>query len=111
MLLRKGCYVVVNTVIEFILGHQPTTNQACDKLWTKYHAEVVEAEWRYSSGIEQKTKVGLIAKRLGGIENLGFIVEYYNNYLCMKWTEEMKIRNIGDNLNVFKRKTQFSDIL
>lgn len=104
MLLSKGCYVVVNTVIEFILGHQTTTNQAWDKLWKKYHAEVVEAELRYCSGIEQKTNVGLIAKMLGGIENLGFIVAYCNNYLCIKWTEEMEIRNIGDNLNISKEK-------
>ena len=31
-----------------------------------------------------------MARMVGGLENLGFIPKDYNNYLRIRWTEEMK---------------------
>ncbi|XP_075674787.1 protein FAR1-RELATED SEQUENCE 5-like [Castanea sativa] len=53
-------------------------------------AQAVEAELADSSGIAPRASVGLMARRVGGLDNLGFIPEDYNNYLRTKRTEEMK---------------------
>ena len=36
-----------------------------------------------------------MAKRVGGLDNLGFIPEDYNNYLRTSRTDEMKSRDTG----------------
>ncbi|XP_075648610.1 protein FAR1-RELATED SEQUENCE 5-like [Castanea sativa] len=66
-------------------------------------AQAVEAELADSSGIAPKASVGLMARRVGGLDNLGFIPEDYNNYLCTKRTEEMKSRDTGGLLEYLQR--------
>ena len=44
-------------------------------------AQAIKAELADSSGIAPRASVGLMARRVGGLDNLGFIPENYNNYL------------------------------
>ena len=44
-------------------------------------AQAVEAELAGSSGIAPRASVELMARRVGGLDNLGFIPEDYNYYL------------------------------
>ena len=44
-------------------------------------AQAIEAELADSFGIAPRASVGLMARRVGGLDNLGFIPEDYNNYL------------------------------
>ena len=56
-------------------------------------AQAVEAELADSSGIAPRASIGLMARRVGQLENLGFIPEDYNNNLCTRRTYEMKSRD------------------
>lgn len=47
-------------------------------------AQVVEAELADSFGIAPKASIGLMVRRVDGIDNLGFNPEDYNNYLCTR---------------------------
>ena len=58
--------------------------------WSINLAQAVEAELADSSGIAPRASVGLMARRLGGLDNLGFIPEDYNNYLRSRRIDEMK---------------------
>ena len=42
-------------------------------------AQAIEAKLVDSSGIAPRASVGLMAQRVGGLNNLGFILEDYNN--------------------------------
>ena len=44
-------------------------------------AQAVEAELADSFGIAPRASVGLMARRVGGLDNLGFISKDYDNYL------------------------------
>ena len=50
-----------------------------------------------------------MAKRVGGLDNLSFILEDYNNYLRTRQTDEMKSRDAGDLLEYLQRM-QFEDL-
>ena len=57
--------------------------------------QAVEAELADSSGIAIRASVGLMARRVGRLHNLGFIPKDYNNYLHTRRTEEMKSGDTG----------------
>ena len=50
-----------------------------------------------------------MAWRVGGLDNLGFVLEDYNNYLRTRRTEEMKSRDKGGLLEYLQRM-QFEDL-
>ncbi|KAK9020446.1 hypothetical protein V6N11_010470 [Hibiscus sabdariffa] len=58
-------------------------------------AQVAELEIADRSGLAPKESVGFLARKVGGIENLGFIPEDYSNYLHTKRTIEMKVGDTG----------------
>ena len=58
-------------------------------------AQAIEAELVDSSGIAPRASVGLMARRVGGLDNLDFILEDYNIYLRTRWTDEMKSGDTG----------------
>ena len=51
-----------------------------------------------------------MAQRVGGLDNLGFIPEDYNNYLCTRRTEEMKNGDTGGLLEYLQRM-KFDDLM
>ena len=51
-----------------------------------------------------------MAKRVGGLDNLGFIPEDYNNYLHTSRTDEMKSRDTGGLLEYLQRM-KFDDLM
>ena len=73
-------------------------------------AQVVEAELANSSGIAPKASIGLMARRVGGIDNHGFILEDHNNSLRTRQTEDMKIGDIGGLLEYLQKKMQSKDL-
>lgn len=56
------------------------------------------------SGLDLKETLELLSRQAGGRENLGFIPEYYRNYLCSKRTREMKSGDTGGVLEYLQRK-------
>ena len=64
-----------------------------DKKGTINTAQAIEAELVANSRIAPKASVGLMARRVGRIEHLGFILEDYNNYLGTRRMEQMKIED------------------
>ena len=54
-------------------------------------AQAIEAELMDSSGVAPKATIGLMARMVGGIDNLSFIPKNYNNYLHIRRIEDMKI--------------------
>ena len=71
--------------------------------WSINLAQAVEAELADSFGIEPRASVGLMARRLGGLDNLGFIPEDYNNYLRSRRIDEMKSGDTGGLLEYIQR--------
>ncbi|XP_048332781.1 protein FAR1-RELATED SEQUENCE 5-like [Ziziphus jujuba] len=57
--------------------------------------QAAEIDIANSSGIAPKASLELMAKRVGGYENLGFIRDDYKNYLKMKRIIQMKVGEIG----------------
>ncbi|XP_060667172.1 protein FAR1-RELATED SEQUENCE 9-like [Ziziphus jujuba] len=53
--------------------------------------QAAEIDIADSSGIAPKSSLELMAKRVGGYENLGFICDDYKNYLKTKRTIQMKV--------------------
>ena len=51
-----------------------------------------------------------MAKRVGGLDNLSFILEDYNNYLRTSRTEEMKSEDTGGLLEYLQRM-KFEDLM
>ena len=66
-------------------------------------AQAVEAELADSSGIAPRASVGLMARRVGGLDNLGFIPEDYNNYLRTRRTAEIKSGDRGGLFEYLQR--------
>ncbi|OMO93847.1 hypothetical protein COLO4_16646 [Corchorus olitorius] len=58
-------------------------------------AQAAELDIADQSGIAPKESVGFLARKAGGVENLGFIPRDYNNYLRSKRTERMKVGDTG----------------
>lgn len=57
--------------------------------------QAVELEIADCFRIAPKESVGFLARKVGGLENLGFISEDYNNYLRSRRTEAMKVGDTG----------------
>nr|XP_048324128.1 protein FAR1-RELATED SEQUENCE 5-like [Ziziphus jujuba var. spinosa] len=57
--------------------------------------QAAEIDIADSSGIAPKASLELMAKRVGGYENLGFIRDDYKNYLKTKKTIQMKVGETG----------------
>nr|XP_015888411.1 protein FAR1-RELATED SEQUENCE 5-like [Ziziphus jujuba var. spinosa] len=53
--------------------------------------QAAEIDLADSSGIAPKASLELMAKRVGGYENLGFVRDDYKNYLKTKRTIQMKV--------------------
>ena len=51
-----------------------------------------------------------MAKRVGGLDNLSFILEDYNNYLRTSRTDEMKSEDTGGLLEYLQRM-KFDDLM
>ncbi|PIN02027.1 hypothetical protein CDL12_25461 [Handroanthus impetiginosus] len=75
-------------------------------------AQALQADDIDGSGIAPRARFALMAKQVGGRENVGFIYEDYKNYLRSKRTVQMRIGDTGcvlqylqqrqlDNLNFF----------
>lgn len=58
-------------------------------------AQAVEVEMAEESGIAPKQGIGFMARRVGGLHNLGFIPDDYKNYLRTRRTEEMRVGDTG----------------
>nr|XP_048321706.1 protein FAR1-RELATED SEQUENCE 5-like [Ziziphus jujuba var. spinosa] len=87
-------------IIDFIAQHTHVTStpskshlhRSQRKLTFVQAAEIDIAD---SSGIAPKASLELMAKRVGGYENLGFIRDDYKNYLKTKRTIQMKVGETG----------------
>ena len=66
-------------------------------------AQAVKAELADSFGIAPRASVGLMARWVGGLDNLDFISKDYNNYLCTRRIEEMKSEDTGGLLEYLQR--------
>ena len=67
--------------------------------------QVVKAKLANSYGIAPKASVGLMPRRVGGLDNLGFIPKDYNYYLSTRWTYDVgKFRPRLIKLTSFKPK-------
>ncbi|GMJ03099.1 FAR1-related sequence 5 [Hibiscus trionum] len=58
-------------------------------------AQAAELEIVDRSRLAPKENVEFLARKIGGVENLGFIPEDYRNYLRTRRTKEMKIGDTG----------------
>ncbi|KAK8993539.1 hypothetical protein V6N11_033634 [Hibiscus sabdariffa] len=58
-------------------------------------AQAAELEIADRSGLAPKESVEFLARKVGGIENLGFIPEDYSNYLRTRRTKEMRVGDTG----------------
>ncbi|KAK9027452.1 hypothetical protein V6N11_067287 [Hibiscus sabdariffa] len=109
---RFGCLAVLKVarfngkfqITEFIADHthalaSPSKHMFLRSQRTINLAQAVELEIADRSGLAPKKSVGILARKVGGVENLGFIPEDYNNYLRTKRTKEMKV---GDTSGVLE---------
>lgn len=71
-------------------------------------AQAAELDMAEQSGITPKASVEFMARKVGGIENLGFIPKDYNNYLRTKRSEQMKVGDTGGVLEYLQRM-QYED--
>ncbi|XP_038975003.1 protein FAR1-RELATED SEQUENCE 5-like [Phoenix dactylifera] len=96
------------SVIKFVSNHTHVLASPRKRIFLRSHrtinpAQAVEAELADTSGIAPKASIGLLARRVGGLDNLGFIPEDYNNYLRTRRTQEMKIGDTGGLLEYLQR--------
>ena len=73
-------------MVKFVLEHTHVLASPHKRIFLRSQrsinpAQAVEAELVDSSRIAPRAGVGLMARMVGGLENLGFIPEDYNNYL------------------------------
>ena len=85
-------------VVKFVSEHTHVLTSPRKRIFLRSQrsinpAQAVEAELADSSGIAPRASIGLMARRVGQLENLGFIPEDYNNNLCTRRTYEMKSRD------------------
>nr|XP_048322795.1 protein FAR1-RELATED SEQUENCE 5-like [Ziziphus jujuba var. spinosa] len=71
--------------------------------------QAAEIDIANSSGIAPKASLELMAKRVGGYENLGFIRDDYKNYLKTKRTIQMKVGETGGVLE-YLQSMQLEDL-
>ncbi|KAK8491764.1 hypothetical protein V6N12_005720 [Hibiscus sabdariffa] len=119
---RFGCLAVLKVsrfngkfqVTEFIADHTHALVSPSKRIFLRSHrkinlAQAAKLEIADRSGLAPKESVEFLARKVGGIENLGFIPEDYNNYLRTKRTEAMKIGDTAKHLSdVFERFGSFT---
>ena len=93
--MKISCDVVKNSVVKFVSEHTHVLASPCKHIVLRSQrsinpTQVIEVELADSSGIAPRASVGLMAKIVGGLDNLGFILKNYNNYLRTRRTDEMK---------------------
>ena len=76
-------------VVKFVLEHTHVLASPHKRIFLRSQrsinpAQAVEAELVDSSRIAPRAGVGLMARMVGGLENLGFIPKDYNNYLRIR---------------------------
>ncbi|CAL0303405.1 unnamed protein product [Lupinus luteus] len=87
-------------IFQFIAEHKHETStprkthlhRSHRKITPSLASEIYLAE---SSGIAPKASCELMARRVGGRENLGFIHDDYKNYLRSKRTIQMRLGDTG----------------
>ena len=82
-------------VTEFIAGHRHITTTPSKIYLHRSHikltkAQAAEVDLSESSGVRPREAMELMAKKVGGRENLGIIYDDYRNYLRTKRTIKMK---------------------
>ena len=95
-------------VVKFVSEHTHVLASPCKCIFLRSQrsinsAQAVEAKLADSFEIAPRASVGLMARRVGGSDNLGFIPEDYNNYLRTRQTEEMKSEDTGGLLEYLQR--------
>ena len=96
--MKISCDVVKNSVVKFVSEHTHVLASPCKHIVLRSQRSInptqaIEVELADSSGIAPRASVGLMAKIVGGLDNLGFILKNYNNYLRTRRTDEMKSRD------------------
>ncbi|KAL4332079.1 hypothetical protein GQ457_15G027670 [Hibiscus cannabinus] len=105
---RFGCLAVLKVsringkfqVTKFIADHTHVLASPSKRMFLRSQrkinlAQVAELEIADRSGLAPKESVGFLARKVGGIENLGFIPEDYSNYLHTRRTKEIKVGDTG----------------
>ncbi|KAL4318052.1 hypothetical protein GQ457_18G005870 [Hibiscus cannabinus] len=105
---RFGCLAVLKVsrsndklqVTEFIADHTHALASPSKRMFLRSQrtinlAQAAELDIANRSGLAPKESVGFLARKVGGVENLGFIPEDYNNYLRTKRTKEIKVGDTG----------------
>ena len=82
-------------MVKFVSEHTHVLASPCKCIFLRSQrsinsAQAVEAKLADSFEIAPRASVGLMARSVGGLDNLGFIHEDYNYYLHTRWTDEMK---------------------
>ena len=103
-------------VVKFVAKHTLVLASPSKRIFLRSQktitpAQAVEAELTNSSGIAPKASTGLMARRVGGIDNLGFIPKDYNNYLCTRQTKDMKIGDTGGLLEYLQKKCNLKTLI
>ncbi|XP_048334496.1 protein FAR1-RELATED SEQUENCE 5-like [Ziziphus jujuba] len=78
-----------------VKSHRAETRFGCLARMKINLDQTAEIDIADSSGIAPKASLELMAKRVGGYENLGFIRDDYKNYLKTKRTIQMKVGETG----------------
>ncbi|KAK8565153.1 hypothetical protein V6N12_058727 [Hibiscus sabdariffa] len=88
------------------VGMEFNTEQDVYDFYNKYAkertinlAQAAELEIVDRSGLAPKESVEFLARKFGGIENLGFIPKDYSNYLRTRKTKEMRVGDTGGVLS------------
>ena len=73
-------------VVKFVSEHTHVLTSPRKRIFLRSQrsinlAQAIEAKLVDSSGIAPRASVGLMARRVGGLDNRGFILEDYNSYL------------------------------
>ncbi|PIN10912.1 hypothetical protein CDL12_16491 [Handroanthus impetiginosus] len=116
---RKGCHAMMRItscfdgkykVVKFVTDHSghdvvsPSKTHMLRSHRSISVAQALQANDIDSSGITPKAGFALMAKQVGGRENVGFIFEDYKNYLRSKRTVEMKTGDTGGVLEYLQQK-------
>ncbi|KAK4486777.1 hypothetical protein RD792_006638 [Penstemon davidsonii] len=116
---RKGCLAMMKinarqtgkyTIQKFIAAHNDHGLASPNKSHMLRSHRIMSVEQAhqandiYSSGITPKAGFELMAKQMGGRENVGFIFDDYKNYLRSKRTVEMKKGDTGGVLEYLQQR-------
>ncbi|KAK9043086.1 hypothetical protein V6N11_071437 [Hibiscus sabdariffa] len=113
---RFGCLDVLKVarfnskfqITDFIANHTHALASPSKRMFLRSQrkinlAQAVELEIVDRSGLAPKKSVELLARKVIGVENLGFIPEDYNNYLHTKRMKKMKVGDTGGVLEYLQK--------